>query len=552
MELAEAHAELEAAQVLRGDAFVHDLVFEATLAGIPAAVKGLLHSRTARYLQGRRNPNPAVIARHYLEAGDELSAAEFLVRASQQAMNSSLLAEARGFSERAIAIYRQHADPREYEAVAELFEVLGVNGSFEEMGETSARLVRLARDPKEKAKAMANWAIWLYMTRRFAGALAKVDEALAIVGPDDLWSQTTLNQTALLCCIRLGRFGRAWEALAAYQHSAQQMGRLGIPRALEAQGASVEDEGVLLSALDRHAEAIAQYNRTLAMIDQHEQFHYAKARILSRRAHSELSLGDTEAALRDIAESKAVAEQYAVSARGLVWPLTGEALTLLALGRLPEAWEAAQEAERLDRVEPPKVTYLMLALMLGALGQRERGLAELEAFLSLGDTHLSANVSARILQAQLGQNPQPLGEAEALLGDTPKPELQARLRLAKARFADPDAALSLSEEALELVTPLGLKLAEAAALTQKAQALLKLGRLEEARAAIEQALNHPASLLSPAERHFTAYEILGGLGDADAKAHLEAAQNWIHQTAQKLPKDLRAAFLGQPAHQKIL
>jgi len=552
MELAEAHAELEAAQILRGNAFVHDLVFEAVLAGTPLAVKQLLHARVARWLEGPKNASPARIAQHYLEAGDEPSAAGFLVRASRQAMNGSLPAEARDFCERAIAIYRRHSDPREYEAVAELFEVLGVSGSFEEMRATSARLVQLARNPKEKTRALANWAVWLYMTRRFADALAKVDEALASVQPDDPWSGATLHQTALICCIRLGRFALAWEHLAAYKRLAGKMGELGDPQALEAQGAAIEDEGVLLAALDRHTEAVRQFDTALAMIDHHDQFHYAKARILSRRAHSMLVLGQAEVVLADIAQAKEIAARVAVSDRGLVWPCAAEARTFLALGRLPEAWAAAQEAERFDLAEPPKVTYLVLAQVLYALGQCQRAQAELRDFLAQHDTHLSSNVTAQILLAQVTGNPQPLGEAEALLGQIPKPKLQAQLRLMKARFAAPEVALSLCEEALGLVGPLGLKLVEAAALTYKARTLLKLGRLEEAKAAIEEALRYPLSLLSPAEVRFAAFQILEALGNTGAKAQLEAAQDWIHQTALGLPKDLRADFLNQPLHRQIL
>jgi hypothetical protein len=57
MELAEAHGELESAQILRGNAFVYDLVFEATLVGIPKAVAQLLNTRTAQYLESKQaNP----------------------------------------------------------------------------------------------------------------------------------------------------------------------------------------------------------------------------------------------------------------------------------------------------------------------------------------------------------------------------------------------------------------------------------------------------------------------------------------------------------------
>lgn len=93
LELAEAHAELEAAQILKGNAFTHDLVFEATLAGIPGAVKQVLHSSTAKYLEAKW-ANPALIAQHWLEGGDPAQAAPWLLRAAHQAHGLGLFDEA--------------------------------------------------------------------------------------------------------------------------------------------------------------------------------------------------------------------------------------------------------------------------------------------------------------------------------------------------------------------------------------------------------------------------------------------------------------------------
>ncbi len=84
MELAEAHAELEAAQILRGNAFTHDLVFEATVAGIPGAVRQVLHGGTARYLE-TQTANPALIAQHWAAAGEGDQSAHWLIKAAQNA-----------------------------------------------------------------------------------------------------------------------------------------------------------------------------------------------------------------------------------------------------------------------------------------------------------------------------------------------------------------------------------------------------------------------------------------------------------------------------------
>lgn len=61
--------ELVAAQIVRGDAFAHDLLAEAVLAGMPAAVRQLLHRRAAETLDGDAGAS-ARIAAHWLDAGE--------------------------------------------------------------------------------------------------------------------------------------------------------------------------------------------------------------------------------------------------------------------------------------------------------------------------------------------------------------------------------------------------------------------------------------------------------------------------------------------------
>jgi DNA-binding SARP family transcriptional activator/tetratricopeptide (TPR) repeat protein len=66
LELAEPFAELENKQVMRGQAFVHDLLFESTVASIPAPIKTLLDLRIARVLNN--NGQSAKAASHYLDS----------------------------------------------------------------------------------------------------------------------------------------------------------------------------------------------------------------------------------------------------------------------------------------------------------------------------------------------------------------------------------------------------------------------------------------------------------------------------------------------------
>jgi DNA-binding SARP family transcriptional activator len=103
LELAEAHAELETTQILRGNAFTHDLIFEAVLANIPAAVKNVLHTRTALHLE-TMNANPVLIAQHWLEANDGDRAAQWFIEGAKKANALGLYSDVVEILERAINV----------------------------------------------------------------------------------------------------------------------------------------------------------------------------------------------------------------------------------------------------------------------------------------------------------------------------------------------------------------------------------------------------------------------------------------------------------------
>lgn len=81
LDLSEPWAELEAAQVVRGLGFAHDLLAEAALMGVPAPIRALLHGRIAEHLE-RTRAQPASIARHFTEAGDPKRATAWWLKAA--------------------------------------------------------------------------------------------------------------------------------------------------------------------------------------------------------------------------------------------------------------------------------------------------------------------------------------------------------------------------------------------------------------------------------------------------------------------------------------
>ncbi|THF68176.1 hypothetical protein E7T06_17740 [Deinococcus sp. Arct2-2] len=99
LELLEAWGELESAQVVRGDGFWHDLIYEAVAAQIPNSVHTLLHRNAARALE-RSGANPLRTAQHWLSGENAQAALPHLRAAERAARDNFRLDDARVLQER--------------------------------------------------------------------------------------------------------------------------------------------------------------------------------------------------------------------------------------------------------------------------------------------------------------------------------------------------------------------------------------------------------------------------------------------------------------------
>ncbi|PYE49413.1 BTAD domain-containing putative transcriptional regulator [Deinococcus yavapaiensis] len=100
LDVAQAWEELERAQVVSGDRFTHDLVYEAVEAAMPSSVRQLLHRSVARMLE-RFGSGAARIAHHWRAGGKASTAAPWWVRAGEDALEGFQLDEAARFFEAA-------------------------------------------------------------------------------------------------------------------------------------------------------------------------------------------------------------------------------------------------------------------------------------------------------------------------------------------------------------------------------------------------------------------------------------------------------------------
>ena len=111
--------ELEAAQVLREHGFAHDLIQEATLRSVPAAIARLLHDEVAACLEVREAA-PARIAPHWVEAHQFSRAGAQFRCAAADALKASRRNDAAALFEQAATCFERSGERAlELEALAE-------------------------------------------------------------------------------------------------------------------------------------------------------------------------------------------------------------------------------------------------------------------------------------------------------------------------------------------------------------------------------------------------------------------------------------------------
>lgn len=473
-------AELEAAQLLRGNAFVHDLLYEATLSGVPASIKTYLHQQIALYLESKQ-ADPARIASHWLE-GEPGRAIPFLTQAAKQAENSYQLLEAAHFYQRAIEIAERQGDETQ---TFDLLEALsGVMGRYDTGSQHEAliqRMLGLARTPHEQARA------WLCEAIRLGehGFGADAEQA-ARKGLDRIQG---IDQPELRI--------RLLDALAQslfVQHKTtdliailQQLRDIHRARGDELQAAICTSRlGIAFDQLERHREALAYYQEAEPVLERSENrlmrvgFHHNRGVCLA-------ALGLAEAAL----EAQLQAGRLLQGMQGVVGRLVHHcnnlALRYHDLERYSEAQQALEQALHIVPEEwgwARAFSEYQMARLYGVWG--EWGLASDWLGRALGEPDLPRRDEAtyRILGLLLahrrGEETDPWIEKLNELFSGEQSQAYGRFLLAKARVLPPKQALKSCQEALKLAQQNDWPALQIAAHALYSQILLQAKRHSEA------------------------------------------------------------------------
>ena len=391
LELADAWHALERQGLLDARGFMHDLIGEAAHRLLPEPIARVLHARVAAHL-AQRSVSPARLAHHLLSAGDDVAAVPHLAAAARQAWQLGRSRETREAYLKAAAIELARGQPDAafdlLFSCAEAIEQLGPGEAFEAAVE---RLATLTRTPSQRARLAFMRAVGLHHRADHAGCLARIDDALALaIASADRAIEAGCRYTKGYYAAHDGRLHESVEHLA----TAVALLR-GVGREQRAMVIELSVHNVLLwtgqakLALDRQRDALQR------LLDAGSS--NMLATVMTRRADSELRLGDVGAAR--LAAGQALEALRATDMIGGDLAATTRAIAgvLRRIGRWDEALAIVNETQRRLAAEGDPDQWLAQALadIYLDLGRPDLAHRQIEAFAA------AARHSARLRQRAL-------------------------------------------------------------------------------------------------------------------------------------------------------
>jgi DNA-binding SARP family transcriptional activator len=550
--LADAWRELEAAQLIDGNAFVHDLVHAAVLNRVPQPILRHLYGAVADFIADTHN-EPARIADLRLAAGDDARGAPALVAAADAARRAGRFIEAAQRCEQAARAYDRLGDDKQ--AFVQLyrgFDDLTTHASRGLYEPLVVELERRARTDSQRAMAALARAQVASLDGDWdamASALAEAIPAARRCGDRVLEAEASFG-SGIVSHSR-GEFGDSADQIDAAVHLLDDIGD-GVRQA-EMRGSLAR----VLYLLGRIAEASAQLGKAIPLLrDAHVTNELAAD--VGFRALLALEMGNVGDALDLARQSCELLERAEAAPHEWLTAIGDRARVLAAASRYAEALDLIATTRADPRFErtPTQArlieTEAAILFELGRASQASRLLEPLEAT----DGGVVGYRGSRAVVALQGHALQTRRVSAELLDRARERVSGVPQRCRYAALASPHLpasdALLLCASALELAEGLGLRAHLPGLLAGHADALQRAQQHEEARRCALRAmrlLDATTPLVYRGSIWLLLHDVLTAIGDAQsAREVLLQASEWLHRAArQSVPAAYRDSFLGRNA-----
>lgn len=560
LQLSDAWRELESAQVLHGTQFAHDLVQEAVLASVPAAIARHVHAKLAAWLE-QHPAEPARTARHWIDAQQPLRALPWIRQAEQRARQALRNAEQLAWLDQRSAI--EEAAGQWHQAFETQLLALDAHRNTERSEAGFLRcdaLDRLAQTPLQRIQAWMARAEYLCARKEGDMGLALSQQALAEaqrIGDGEwthraqLWLASTLHT--------LGRLPEAQALLEA-----------GLPWALGHADPSLRLDfhsslAHLYAAVGQLDKARAQYDLSGALARQCGDA-LSEAIVQSSMATVLSSQGRVAEALDQAEQSIRRREQFETSTASSAVSYNNRSLDAARIGRFSDALRWGDEAERRFALVSPKSLPLLWAGQAQCwlqLGQTARATQVLRRVTDSPDLLPIARAKTLQLRFELGRvQGEPdlaaLSQALQVISRESSPYFHLVLTIQHAQTLAPREAIEALDRACE--DALGREFMGQVLDThlQRARLVLPLDP-DLAHRHVQQALDLAGTVVSAcgyrAELWLHAATVLLATGDrARAFELLREGVRWVHNTARdQVPLEFADSFLHRnPVNVQLL
>jgi DNA-binding SARP family transcriptional activator len=215
LDLAEPWRELETAQVIRQQAFAHDLILEATRASVPQPIARLLHGRIATHLAWCEAP-PERLAPHWAGAHEWRRAGECYAAAARRAQRASQRRHELGCWQQAAAAFEAAGlTEQAFDAACDSVPaMMAVEGLTKAHAVIDGLLVTAATDAQRAAAWTAKATAALMAADHETGIAAALQAQTLAASQPSPWPRF---EAARLRAVGLALAGRTAEALAAIE-----------------------------------------------------------------------------------------------------------------------------------------------------------------------------------------------------------------------------------------------------------------------------------------------------------------------------------------------
>lgn len=562
LELADAWAELEAAHVLHGAAFAHDLVHEAAQTLVPLALARRFHGLIAQVL-AKQGAAAQRVAAHGLASDAPQQAVPHLLEAGRSAASAMRPQEAMRFCLQAADLLESAG--RCDEALQALIAHLATAYSPTD-GESDAvlqRLDQLARTPHERALVADRRADVLSRAGDFEGAAQVANAALAEL---DLYGHPSL--AARLLCMSASGDIAAGEVDRAIERMHQAMDLAGRGGELETEAVTAAAFGAVLDHAHRYADGYLAHRRAYELALRRPQAPIDLISVAANIAGNRTLIGHFDAAVEMCQVCYRTAGDAAIDLHAQ-WPSlrVHHAWSLLHLGEYGQAIPLF-EAARADiaRYMPswlPAVDNMITQLWMH-LGQWARARRSVQAALGDGQATLpryrarALQLQAEIAAARREQRVQEVGsQISQPTGDLGRAAEHHRGLMQSLAMPADDAlvlARQLRAEALARQMPNLVLEAEARCAQAAARAGLNVEAAGYAREALARLRDTLPTNLYRGEVWLAAAQALGQHAPEEQAAVLREARLWIESTVrQRVPEPFRDSFLHRnPVNRELL